>query len=235
MINAKEINILKNINNLGIVDFDFLLISFHGKKSNSSYRRVAKFRLRVILKRLIDEELVKVSRSVLGENYYTLGERARIILERDGTKINPNALMPNSTLMVHHTRMMSVISVLFYTFNCAYRTEYMLRDRVDIKTVPDFIAVLFKKRFIFEIERSQKSDELISSKLSIYNIEFHNDFVIYLTESRSLAEKINKMKHAYANSSRIYAFEIFNFINDCKSNISFILSENEKEAVSNVH
>ena len=234
MLKDQEIRILKNINNLGIVDFDFLLVSINGKRAKSNYRKVASYRLRKILLSLRERSFIRESFSALGEKYYTLEDVSKIIIERDGSKLNTNVLMPNSSLMVHHSRIMRVVSLLIYHFNCAYRTEYILRDSVSNKTIPDFIAVLYKKRFVFEIERSQKSDDLLKSKLASYNLEYHNDYIVYLTETKNLADKINKIKHVHANSSRVFAFEISTFLNDCRGKVSFMISSESVQEFSNV-
>lgn len=233
MLSRTDNNIILNINNLGIVDFDFLFTLLHGK--HNTIKKELRYQLRQRLIKLKKMNIIYELISSLGITYYKLHEDSKILLLKLNTRFNYNVLSTNSSLFVHHTNLMRVISHLVYHFDCFYRTEYMLRDILKGSNIPDFIALINNRKFIFEVERSQKADELIGGKLSAYNFQFKNDFIIYVTETQSLADKINKMKHAYSNASRIHAFEINYFISSTQTIIADILNKDTALGVSNVH
>lgn len=235
MLSKVDNNIILNINNLGIVDFDFLFASLHGNNNNLPSRYELRSRLKKRLNTLKRNNVIRETISTINITYYSLSDEVKVILSKLNTRFNYNRLNTDSSLFVHHSNLMRVIAPLIYNFNCFYRTEYMLRDILKGSNIPDFIALINDRKFIFEVERSQKADDLIGGKLSAYNFQFKNDFIIYVTETQSLADKINKMKHAYSNASRIHAFEINYFISSTQTIIADILNKDTALGVSNVH
>lgn len=233
MLTKVDYRIIANVNNLGIVDFDFLFTLLHGNNVNSKYE--LRYKLKKRISKLKELMLIDELKSTIGICYFKLRDEAKVVLSKLGTRYNANILNYNSTLFVHHSNLMRVIAPIVHHYNCYYRTEYILKDFIRSSTVPDFIAIINKKKIIFEIERSQKADELIRGKLSAYSIEYREGYVFYITETQALADKINSLKKTLTNSNSIFAYEVNDFINNFKDLFGNTIFNTENQEAFNVH
>lgn len=235
MLTQTDIKIIKNINYMGTVDLGFIKGLLYGviDKNYSKYKNKYKALKRV--NKLIENGFVTQVKSILGNEYFKITDKGKILLTQEGERINTCVISENSSTLTHHQRLLMVVATLVKNYQCFYRSEYMLRDVLTGSNLPDLIAIIRNKRLIFEIERSQKADDLIGGKLAAYNIEYPDGYVIYLTETNSLANKINKIKLAYGNSERVFAFEIMKFIHQHRECMSDIFNPSITSRDENVH
>ena len=213
-VTKKHMKILNMLNDFGYLDEDFFAILFHSKATQTRQKII--YKVRACLNKLIKSKLVSLYQADGNRNHYSLSASGRRFLFDSGVKTYSNNSIVDSGKFSHSKSCAKVYAKIAANYKISYQSENDLRVGNDSPIVPD-LAVRFGETIVyFEIERSLKSEVLIKEKLSNYSSKFKDGYLIYLTESDSIINKISKIKHAYPNYKKILAFDYSKFFNDPK-------------------
>jgi hypothetical protein len=211
-ITKKDIRIINLLNDFGYLDEDFFRILFH---SNSKLTRTKTvYKINIYLGKLVKKELVCICKGDLGNNYYSLSSTGKTFLLESGTPPNANNITINNGKFFHSRLCSLVYAKVASIYKIGFQSENDLFRSSDSSIVPDLAIKLNETIVYFEIERSLKSEELIKEKLSNYNSKFKDGYLVYLTEGESIIKKITRLKHAYPNYKKIFAFDLNKFMDD---------------------
>lgn len=236
-ITKKDMRIMTLLNEFGFLDEEFFTTLFHSRSTLVKAKDV--YKVRICLNKLIEVGFVSTTESHDGVAYYSLTSSGGDCLFLKGEKIYPNNLVINSGKFFHSR----LCSHLYAKISASYRVNYLSENSLlrmsNSEIIPDLAIKLNETVIYFEVERSLKSEALIKEKLSSYNSNFKDGYLIYLTESDSIIKKIDRLKHAYSSSKRIMAFSLKSFMespaNYLKDIKSFSITGNVNEVSTIIH
>lgn len=211
-ITKKDLRIMNLLNDFGYLGCEFFITLFHSRSNKEKKYLVYK-----IKKDLDDLITIGFVASTISEDkniYYSLTPEGRAYIYRTVDKLYVNSVTINSGKFKHSQYCALVYAKLAARYNVFYRSENSLSQNKKTKIVPDLAIKINETIIYFEVERTLKSETLIREKLSNYNKNFKDGWVVYLTGNSSIIRKIERIKHRYSNYEKIKALNLIDFLND---------------------
>lgn len=215
----KDLRILSLINDFVYLDLDFFINVFHSRAK--THQSKIKYRAYLGLKKLIDLNYVEAVESHDLIAFYKITDKGRLLLISKSIAVYKSSLKINSAKFHHHRLTSLVYSKLISRYDVKYLSERALLSTSSDGIVPDLAIKNNNTIVYFEIELSQKSEKNVKQKLSKYEKNFSNGYIIYLTDSNAVIKTIAQLKNKFINGNKIKAYNLYGFM----KNPSMYLSE----------
>jgi hypothetical protein len=211
-VSKKDVRILNLLNDFGWLDEDFFITLFHSRSKKN--RSAVAYKVNSYVGRLANIGFVTITKVEIGSIYYSLSPNGCAFLSDKGIRPYINNVAVNNGKFFHSMLCAKVFAKVASIYNVKFQSENFLIRNTQSPIVPDLALKIGDNIIYFEIERSLKSEVLIKEKLSSYDSNFKNGYLIYLTGNDSIIKKISKIKYAYQCHKKIFAFDLNKFIND---------------------